>query len=174
MLGEILSRLSEIATIGASAEGFVQVCSLFENDFHFYTFLHFNLSNPISCRSINQVVRGHRTVSFGIDSFKSSQRNELQYEPEIEVMRVSKSNTMFIDFFHFVRFSDLLQQTISDDYLRFLFLSWNFPRSLDVILRHEIVEQARAGDTWDFSCLKFLWTSQIIVGLSIAWIWITE
>ncbi|ESW10876.1 hypothetical protein PHAVU_009G245600 [Phaseolus vulgaris] len=54
-----------------------------------------------------------------LKSFKSSQRNELQYEPEIEVMRVSESNTMFIDFSHVVRFSDLLQQTISDEYLRY-------------------------------------------------------
>ncbi|QCE13236.1 DNA replication licensing factor MCM6 isoform X2 [Vigna unguiculata] len=54
-----------------------------------------------------------------LKSFKSSQRNELQYEAEIEVMRVNESNTMFIDFSHVVRFSDLLQQTISDEYLRY-------------------------------------------------------
>ena len=43
------SSLSKIATINTSAKGFVQVCSLSENDFHFYTFLHSNLTNPISC-----------------------------------------------------------------------------------------------------------------------------
>ncbi|WVZ21309.1 hypothetical protein V8G54_008631 [Vigna mungo] len=50
---------------------------------------------------------------------RSSQRNEIQYEAEIEVMRVNESNTMFIDFSHVVKFSDLLQQTISDEYLRY-------------------------------------------------------
>ncbi|KAG2398472.1 hypothetical protein LR48_Vigan468s005900 [Vigna angularis] len=54
-----------------------------------------------------------------LKSFKSSQRNEIQYEAEIEVMRVNESNTMFIDFSHVVKFSDLLQQTISDEYLRY-------------------------------------------------------
>ncbi|XP_014502218.1 DNA replication licensing factor MCM6 isoform X1 [Vigna radiata var. radiata] len=54
-----------------------------------------------------------------LKSFRSSQRNEIQYEAEIEVMRVNESNTMFIDFSHVVRFSDLLQQTISDEYLRY-------------------------------------------------------
>ncbi|KAL5158202.1 DNA replication licensing factor MCM6 [Glycine soja] len=56
----------------------------------------------------------------GISSFKSSsQRNELYYEAEIELMKSNESNTMFIDFDHVIRFSDLLQQTISDEYLRF-------------------------------------------------------
>ncbi|CAJ1975973.1 unnamed protein product [Sphenostylis stenocarpa] len=54
-----------------------------------------------------------------LKSFKSSQRNELQYEAEIEVMRVNESNTMFIDFAHVIKFSDLLQQTVSDEYLRY-------------------------------------------------------
>lgn len=57
-------------------------------------------------------------------SFRSGQRNELYYEAEIEVMRANESNTMFIDFEHVIRFSDLLQKAISDEYLRF-FLDFN-------------------------------------------------
>lgn len=34
-------------------------------------------------------------------------------------MRANESNTMFIDFDHVIRFSDLLQKAISDEYLRF-------------------------------------------------------
>ncbi|TKY72639.1 DNA replication licensing factor MCM6 [Spatholobus suberectus] len=60
-----------------------------------------------------------------LKSFKSGQRNELHYEAEIEVMRANESNTMFIDFDHVIRFSDVLQQAISDEYLRFLFVSQN-------------------------------------------------
>ncbi|XP_058731529.1 DNA replication licensing factor MCM6 [Vicia villosa] len=54
-----------------------------------------------------------------LKSFRSGQRNELYYEAEIEVMRANESNTMFIDFEHVIRFSDLLQKAISDEYLRF-------------------------------------------------------
>ncbi|KAK2384593.1 MCM DNA helicase complex subunit mcm6 [Trifolium repens] len=54
-----------------------------------------------------------------LKSFRSGQRNELYYEAEIEVMRANESNTMFIDFDHVIRFSDLLQKAISDEYLRF-------------------------------------------------------
>ncbi|KAG5006055.1 hypothetical protein AAZX31_09G046400 [Glycine max] len=55
-----------------------------------------------------------------LKSFKSSShRNELYYEAEIELMKSNDSNTMFVDFDHVIRFSDLLQQTISDEYLRF-------------------------------------------------------
>ncbi|CAL5330375.1 unnamed protein product [Camellia sinensis] len=41
------------------------------------------------------------------------------YESEIEAMRPSESNTMFIDFSHVMRFNDVLQKAISDEYLRF-------------------------------------------------------
>ncbi|KAL4590625.1 hypothetical protein LXL04_003562 [Taraxacum kok-saghyz] len=41
------------------------------------------------------------------------------YESEIEAMRPNESNTMFIDFSHVMRFSDILQKAISDEYLRF-------------------------------------------------------
>lgn len=54
-----------------------------------------------------------------LKSFKSDQRNELRYEAEIEAIKDNESNTMFVDFDHVIRFSDLLQQTISDEYLRF-------------------------------------------------------
>ncbi|RDX60369.1 DNA replication licensing factor MCM6, partial [Mucuna pruriens] len=54
-----------------------------------------------------------------LKSFKSVDRNELHYEAEIEVMKANESYTMFIDFEHVIRFSDLLQQAISDEYLRF-------------------------------------------------------
>lgn len=54
-----------------------------------------------------------------LKSFRSGQRNELYYEGEIEVMKANESNTMFIDFDHVNRFSDLLQLAISDEYLRF-------------------------------------------------------
>ncbi|XP_027361042.1 DNA replication licensing factor MCM6 isoform X1 [Abrus precatorius] len=54
-----------------------------------------------------------------LKSFRSGHRSELHYEAEIEVMGANESNTMFIDFDHVIRFSDLLQQAISDEYLRF-------------------------------------------------------
>uniref|UniRef100_A0A7N1A4R4 DNA replication licensing factor MCM6 n=1 Tax=Kalanchoe fedtschenkoi TaxID=63787 RepID=A0A7N1A4R4_KALFE len=41
------------------------------------------------------------------------------YEEEIEVMKATESMTMFIDFSHVMRYNDFLQQTISDEYLRF-------------------------------------------------------
>ncbi|XP_072979096.1 DNA replication licensing factor MCM6 [Typha angustifolia] len=41
------------------------------------------------------------------------------YEAEIEVMRSKESTTMFVDFSHVMRFNDLLQKTISEEYLRF-------------------------------------------------------
>ncbi|KAL3523218.1 hypothetical protein ACH5RR_016052 [Cinchona calisaya] len=41
------------------------------------------------------------------------------YEAEIEAMRPNESNTMFIDFSHVMRFNDVLQKAISDEFLRF-------------------------------------------------------
>ncbi|KAG5623099.1 hypothetical protein MTR67_009845 [Solanum verrucosum] len=41
------------------------------------------------------------------------------YESEIEAMRPNESNTMFIDFSHVMRFNDILQKAISDEFLRF-------------------------------------------------------
>ncbi|KAM3285573.1 DNA replication licensing factor MCM6 [Capsicum chacoense] len=41
------------------------------------------------------------------------------YETEIEAMRPNESNTMFIDFSHVMRFNDVLQKAISDEFLRF-------------------------------------------------------
>ncbi|KAM3217374.1 hypothetical protein P3L10_026817 [Capsicum annuum] len=40
------------------------------------------------------------------------------YETEIEAMRPNESNTMFIDFSHVMRFNDVLQKAISDEFLR--------------------------------------------------------
>ncbi|MCD7458464.1 MCM DNA helicase complex subunit mcm6 [Datura stramonium] len=41
------------------------------------------------------------------------------YESEIEAMRPNESNTMFIDFSHVMRFNDILQKAISDEFFRF-------------------------------------------------------
>lgn len=41
------------------------------------------------------------------------------YEAEIEAMRPNESNTMFIDFSHVMRFNEVLQKAISDEFLRF-------------------------------------------------------
>lgn len=40
-------------------------------------------------------------------------------EAEVEKMRANDSNTMYIDFSHVMRFSDVLQRAISDEFLRF-------------------------------------------------------
>ncbi|KAI8524800.1 hypothetical protein RHMOL_Rhmol13G0177800 [Rhododendron molle] len=54
-----------------------------------------------------------------LKSFRLDQTSrEPFYESEIEAMRPSESNTMFIDFSHVMRFNDLLQKAISDEYLR--------------------------------------------------------
>ncbi|CAN4078542.1 unnamed protein product [Withania somnifera] len=44
---------------------------------------------------------------------------EPYFESEIEAMRPNESNTMFIDFSHVMRFNDILQKAISDEFLRF-------------------------------------------------------
>ncbi|PIN04722.1 DNA replication licensing factor, MCM6 component [Handroanthus impetiginosus] len=44
---------------------------------------------------------------------------EPYYEAEVEAMRPNESNTMFIDFSHVMRFNDVLQKAISDEFLRF-------------------------------------------------------
>ncbi|KAA8537155.1 hypothetical protein F0562_029619 [Nyssa sinensis] len=55
-----------------------------------------------------------------LKSFKLDQNSrEPFYESEIEAMKPSESNTMFIDFSHVMRFNDVLQKAISDEYLRF-------------------------------------------------------
>ncbi|GAB4829490.1 MCM DNA helicase complex subunit mcm6, variant 2 [Ancistrocladus abbreviatus] len=41
------------------------------------------------------------------------------YESEIAAMEASESTTMFVDFSHVMRFNDILQKAISDEYLRF-------------------------------------------------------
>ncbi|KAK4398179.1 DNA replication licensing factor MCM6 [Sesamum angolense] len=44
---------------------------------------------------------------------------ESYYEAEVDSMRPNESNTMFIDFSHVMRFNDVLQKAISDEFLRF-------------------------------------------------------
>ncbi|XP_020112110.1 DNA replication licensing factor MCM6 [Ananas comosus] len=41
------------------------------------------------------------------------------YEAEIEAMRSKESTTMYVDFSHVMRFNDVLQKAISEEYLRF-------------------------------------------------------
>eukprot|EP00268_Persea_americana_P052479 TRINITY_DN5877_c0_g1_i1.p1 TRINITY_DN5877_c0_g1~~TRINITY_DN5877_c0_g1_i1.p1 ORF type:complete len:831 (-),score=179.28 TRINITY_DN5877_c0_g1_i1:344-2836(-) len=41
------------------------------------------------------------------------------YESEIEAMKAKESTTMFVDFSHVIRFNDVLQKAISEEYLRF-------------------------------------------------------
>ncbi|XAR56189.1 DNA helicase [Bertholletia excelsa] len=55
-----------------------------------------------------------------LKSFRLDQNSrEPFYEKEIEDMSPNESNTMFIDFSHVMRFNDVLQKAISDEYLRF-------------------------------------------------------
>ncbi|GAB2281063.1 MCM DNA helicase complex subunit mcm6, variant 2 [Dionaea muscipula] len=44
---------------------------------------------------------------------------EPRYDSEIAAMDANESSTMFIDFTHVMRFNDILQKAISDEYLRF-------------------------------------------------------
>lgn len=54
-----------------------------------------------------------------IYSFKLEPNSrEPYYESEIEAMKPNESNTMFIDFSHVMKFNDILQKAISDEYLR--------------------------------------------------------
>ncbi|GER43247.1 DNA replication licensing factor MCM6 [Striga asiatica] len=41
------------------------------------------------------------------------------YEAEVQAMRPNESNTMFVDFSHVMRFNDVLQRAISDEFIRF-------------------------------------------------------
>lgn len=43
---------------------------------------------------------------------------ESLYEAEIEAMKAKESTTMFVDFSHVIRFNDVLQKAISEEYLR--------------------------------------------------------
>lgn len=53
-----------------------------------------------------------------LKSFRLDPSGELFYESEIEAMKSNESTTMFIDFSHVMRYNDLLQKAISDEYLR--------------------------------------------------------
>ncbi|KAK9152565.1 hypothetical protein Sjap_000045 [Stephania japonica] len=55
-----------------------------------------------------------------LKSFRLNQKStEPLYESEIQVMKSKESTTMFIDFSHVMRFNDVLQKAISEEYLRF-------------------------------------------------------
>lgn len=57
-------------------------------------------------------------LMLSIISFRLDPSGELFYESEIEAMKSNESTTMFIDFSHVMRYNDLLQRAISDEYLR--------------------------------------------------------
>ncbi|OAY77819.1 DNA replication licensing factor MCM6, partial [Ananas comosus] len=57
-------------------------------------------------------IRSHR---FKLDP----NATEPLYEAEIEAMRSKESTTMYVDFSHVMRFNDVLQKAISEEYLRF-------------------------------------------------------
>lgn len=59
-------------------------------------------------------------MSLSIISFRLDPSGELFYEAEIEAMKSNESTTMFIDFSHVMRYNDLLQKAIADEYLRWL------------------------------------------------------
>ncbi|KAL4204918.1 hypothetical protein AMTRI_Chr01g134600 [Amborella trichopoda] len=52
-------------------------------------------------------------------SFKLDGQNEVFYESEIEVMKSKELTTMFVDFSHVMRFNDILQRNILEEYIRF-------------------------------------------------------
>lgn len=63
-----------------------------------------------------------RVVNIFLEFLKSFRLDgEVYYEAEIEAMRANESTTMFIDFSHVMRFNDVLQKAIADEYLRFFF-----------------------------------------------------
>ncbi|XP_062179254.1 DNA replication licensing factor MCM6 [Phragmites australis] len=51
--------------------------------------------------------------------FKEADAAEPFYETEMEAMRSRESTTMYVDFAHVMRFNDVLQKAISEEYLRF-------------------------------------------------------
>ncbi|GAB2234297.1 hypothetical protein Drorol1_Dr00003544 [Drosera rotundifolia] len=58
-----------------------------------------------------------------LDFFKTFRSDANSRDPyyvaEIEAMEANESSTMFVDFTHVMRFNDILQKSISDEYLRF-------------------------------------------------------
>ncbi|XP_044495392.1 DNA replication licensing factor MCM6 [Mangifera indica] len=61
-----------------------------------------------------------RVENIFLDFLKSFKLDgEVYYEAEIEAMRANESTTMFIDFSHVMRFNDVLQKAIANEYLRF-------------------------------------------------------
>ncbi|XP_048229432.1 DNA replication licensing factor MCM6 [Ricinus communis] len=70
-------------------------------------------------------VKAERVENIFLEFLKSyrfdvkNSMGEDSYEAQIETMKVNESTTMFIDFSHVMRFNDLLQKAIADEYLRF-------------------------------------------------------
>ncbi|KAK2635068.1 hypothetical protein Ddye_029860 [Dipteronia dyeriana] len=61
-----------------------------------------------------------RVENIFLEFLKSFKLNgETYYEAEIEAMRANESTTMFIDFAHVMRYNDVLQKAIANEYLRF-------------------------------------------------------
>lgn len=55
-----------------------------------------------------------------LKSFRAAEGGgEAYYDAEVEAMRANDSDTMYIDFAHVMRFNDVLQRAISDEFLRF-------------------------------------------------------
>lgn len=54
-----------------------------------------------------------------LKSFKLEPNSRPFYEAEIETMKHSESSTMFIDFSHVMRFNDVLQKAIFEEFFRF-------------------------------------------------------
>lgn len=73
----------------------------------------FALISPLFCDMSADFV-------FMLFSFRLNPNSrEPHYESEIEAMKPNESNTMFIDFSHVMRFNDVLQKAISDEFLRY-------------------------------------------------------
>ncbi|KAK1276112.1 Protein PROLIFERA [Acorus gramineus] len=75
-----------------------------------------------------------------LKSFKTEPDLPPFYESEVEAMRAKESTTMFIDFSHVMRFNDVLQKAISEDFLR-------FEPSLKNACKRYVAEQRSAFDT---------------------------
>ncbi|XP_051131592.1 DNA replication licensing factor MCM6 [Andrographis paniculata] len=60
-----------------------------------------------------------RVENIFLEFLKTYRDDNGGYETEVEAMRPNESNTMFIDFSHVMRFNDVLQKAISEEFLRF-------------------------------------------------------
>lgn len=93
----------------------VRVENIFLEFLKRYFFLFF-LQLKISVSRFRSI---HLVICSRVSSFRTEgNAREPFYEAEIEAMRPNESNTMFIDFSHVMRFNDVLQKAISDEFLR--------------------------------------------------------